>query len=113
MWEELAAQKGKWIGGQLIDYGDSFDRAISGGKPGKTILKDIVLSDDAITFVGEDFDICGSRAIAGIVEKGMSDFPIPANGLAFRGYAGHEFHIIMKGELDGKSRGCKDRESGS
>jgi hypothetical protein len=94
MWDDLVKQKEKWIGGKLVDYGDSMDRRLlkEDAFPVETIVVDIEVTDEQIRIVGEDFSSGGSRKYIGIT--GSSQFGYPENGLVFRGYGGHEFHII-------------------
>lgn len=98
MWDDLVKQKEKWIGGKLMDYGDSMDRRLfkEGTFPSETTIVDIELTDEQISIKGEGFSSGGSRKYIGIV--GSSQFGYPKNGLVFNGYGGHEFHIIKPNE---------------
>jgi hypothetical protein len=91
MWQQLVDQKEQWIGGKLIEYGDSMDRNLLKLKPIETELLDITLDEERIMFIGKDFQCGGSREYMGI--SGSPQFSVPANGLAIEGYGGHEFHI--------------------
>lgn len=92
MWEALIRQKNEWIGGELRDYGDPQDRRFSRDKPPWiTRITDIELDGNVLTIHGEDFDCGGALDVLGVT--GMPEFPCE-NGLPFRGYGGHEFHIV-------------------
>jgi hypothetical protein len=94
MWKELIEHKEKWIGGLLIDYGDSMDKQMTKKEkiPAKTIITDMVLTDDTFKVVGVDFTCMGSREHLGMTDN--PQFELPEGGLAFKGYDGHEWHII-------------------
>lgn len=95
MWQDLVDQKDKWIGGKLIDHGDSMDRrllAIGISQhtkfPAETTIVDFNLTDEWFSVVGEDFECGGSRECVGIGSDKVE------NGLALCGYGGHRFDIV-------------------
>ena len=92
MWQELADSQELWIGGTLIDYGDAADRRLLGVEPAKTKIIGIRFAHGKwFEVVGENFSCGGDRSVLGLT--GNSSFPKPGNGLMFRGYGGHEWHI--------------------
>jgi len=104
MWAELVQQKDKWIGGQLIDYGDEMDRRLNvnrmkdGTYPMKTAITDMVLTDEVFEVIGKDFSCMGNRQYLGIEPN--PEFELPKDGIAFSGYGGHEWHIVKPTEGD-------------
>lgn len=93
MWQELVAQKDKWVGGRLIDYGDSMDRRMFASElPAETKIVDMKLTNEYFEVNGEKFSCGGARSILGITAH--SQFEVPEGGLAFSGYGGHEWHIV-------------------
>lgn len=90
MWADLVKQHAKWVGGTLIDHGDSMDRAIlkEGILPAVTIIKGFKLTTDYFEVIGEDFSCGGSRDTLGITGTHVE------NGLAISGYGGHRFDIV-------------------
>jgi len=90
MWQDIVDQVDKWIGGKLIDHGDSMDRLLlkEGLLPAETIITGFSLTEEFFTVNGETFDCGGSRDIVGICGEHVE------NGLALRGYGGHRFDIV-------------------
>jgi len=95
MWQHLIDQKEKWIGGKLLDYGDSMDRCMFPDEiPMTTEIVDFILDDEYFFVVGKDFRSGGLRSVVGIMTHGS--FPIPQGGIAIFGYGSHEFHIVPR-----------------
>jgi hypothetical protein len=94
MWQDLIDQKDKWIGGKLVEHGDSMDRALmkEGTFPMETEIVDFKLTDEWFGVVGKDFECGGHRSVVGLTGIKVE------NGLAISGYGGHRFDIIKKGE---------------
>ena len=95
MWSQLIEQKVKWIGGKLLDEGDSIDKMM-GYKPKITLITNISLKpngEDSAFFsiVGEDFT-CGFDCKYG----GISGDQV-SGWLTFSGYGHHVFKIKEKG----------------
>ena len=100
MWSQFIEKKEDWIGGTLLDEGDSMDQRMGLVKEGGTCTKitDITLGpngkDSAFFSVeGEDFT-CGFDVSVG----GISENQKGGNWLTFSGYGGHAWHIKKKGE---------------
>ena len=90
MWQDLIDQKDKWIGGQLIDHGDSMDRSLLKPEllPAITTITGMELTDDSFRILGEEFNCGGSRQYIGLTSEPVE------NGLAFSGYGGHRWDIV-------------------
>ena len=102
MWQDLVDQQEKWIGGQLIDFGDSMDRAVGFYKNGPitTTITGFELTDNLFMVNGKDFSCGGSRSVVAVIPGA------PDNGLALGGYGGHKFHIVQP-------TGCRGGEDGT
>jgi len=90
MWQELIDQKAKWIGGKLIDYGDSIDRIIlrEDEFPLETKILGFELNENWFGVIGKDFKCGGSRKHVCITDDHVE------NGLAIVGYEVHRFNIV-------------------
>lgn len=90
MWQDLIDQKDKWIGGKIIDYGDSMDKLLMGDKykPMETEIVDFDLTDETIEFIGVDFPVKYNREYIGLSSIRVE------GGLAFSGYGGHRIDIV-------------------
>ena len=96
MWSQFVEKQEEWIGGTLMDGGDSFDRGL-GLPPVTTIITEIELKpngDDSAWFgvKGENFD-CGFDVQFGGISGNQED-----GWLTFSGYMGHSWKIKNKGE---------------
>ena len=94
LWGQFVEKKDEWIGGELIDGGDSFD-ILLGFSPMKTIITDIKLrpngKDSAFfTVIGKDFE-CGFDVSVGGISSEQED-----GYLVFYGYMGHKWKIKKK-----------------
>lgn len=92
MWSQFIERKNEWIGGELVDEGDDFDKAM-GYKPHTTKIIDITLepngTDNAFfSIVGETFT-CGFDCTVG----GISGRQVGDGWLVFSGYDEHIFKI--------------------
>lgn len=97
MWQQLVDRQTEWVGGTLVDFGDSQDRAIFPDElPARTRIVEFELTPTQFNVRGENFSCGGGREYLGIV--GTPRFPIDGNGLAIEGYGGHEFHILKPKE---------------
>lgn len=89
MWKELVDQEKEWIGGVLIDYGDSIDRNL-GATPQQTTIIGFKLTDDWFEVKEEKFCCGGNRRFLGLSPNQNG------NGITISGYGDHEFKIIKK-----------------
>lgn len=90
LWQQFVDKKNEWIGGKLVDNGDSMD-ILLGAKPMQTEIVDIVLSangKDSAMFevVGKEFTCSADVGYLGI---GTST----DKGLQLYGYGDHSFKI--------------------
>ncbi len=90
MWAELIKQHTKWVGGTLIDHGDSMDMALlkEGMLPAVTTIQGFKLTADYFEVIGEEFNCGGARSCLGLAGVGVE------NGLALSGYGGQRFDIV-------------------
>ncbi len=91
MWGQFIEKKSEFAGGILEDFGDSFDRSVSGAESAQTTITDIQLrpnGKDSAFFeiIGKDFG-CGFDVAHGGIGAGETGW------LTFYGYGGHEFRI--------------------
>ena len=98
MWNQFIEKKEEWIGGTLLDEGDSMDQGLglAGEEGSRTKITDITLTPNGETsaffsIVGEDFN-CGFDVGVG----GISCQPKGEPWLTLSGYGGHTFHICKK-----------------
>lgn len=90
MWNELIAQKEKWIGGRLVDSDSDMPDLM------ETVLLDIRWEDHGggpesfIEFVGQDFTCGGDRESVGLSPHS------PPGSLRFSGPYGLEFTVYPK-----------------
>lgn len=90
MWKEIVEREKEWIGGKLIDYGDSMDRTI--GEPThETTITGFKLTDDWFEVSGERFSCGGNRK-----HLGISSLDQNGKGIVLSGYGGHKFKIIKR-----------------
>ena len=97
LWSQFIEQKDKWIGGTLVDFGDSMDVRLGMiDKLGmKTKIVDITLLPNGIdsayfSIEGEGFG-CGFDVHYGGISGEQQE-----GWLTFRGYGGHKFMIKEK-----------------
>jgi len=94
LWGQFVEKKEEWIGGELMDGGDSFDIQL-GFSPVKTIITDIELRPNGkesafFAVVGKDFE-CGFDVSVGGIGGEQKD-----GWLTFSGYMGHKWKIKKK-----------------
>jgi len=94
MWQQFVQRKREWIGGTLIEQGDSL---ISAEHASKTEIEDITLEPNGIdsaafSVIGKNFTCAGDVSNLGIV--GWR--PFGPDFLTFQGYAGHTWGIKRK-----------------
>ena len=97
MWSEIVASRA-FVGGWLVDYGDSQDRRMVPGYPFVTRIRALELSKNREWFEvnGEDFTCGGSTKYLDVT--GSPEFGCPKGGLPLRNpFMGHEFHILPPG----------------
>ena len=95
LWSQFVERKDEWIGGKLVDSGDSHDRMFSGNEsPASTKITDIQLIPNGkesayFQVVGEDFG-CGFDVGLGGVVGGEDGW------ITFSGYGGHRWQICQR-----------------
>ena len=93
LWGQFVERKEEWIGGLLLDEGDSMDRALCGENSVATEITDITLEpngDDSAFFSVEGKDYgCGFDVSVG----GISGVQVKTGWLTLCGYGGHTWHI--------------------
>ncbi len=94
LWSQFIEKKDQWIGGTLVDFGDSHDRYFGSGDMVDTIV-DITLTpngDDSAYFavIGEKFS-CGFDVKYGGISGGGG-----VGWINFSGYGGHQWKIKSK-----------------
>jgi len=93
----LVEEKEKYIGGKMLDFGDSMDRImisrgiIDGPVPLEATITDISIKDNFFSVDGEPFR-CGCDMNHLHVTR-QPEFGLKPGGIAFSGYQGHEWHI--------------------
>ena len=92
LWSQFVRAKDEWIGGELVDYGDSFDRA-TGYHPSSTGIVDVALEPNGeksaiFRIIGERFECAFDVEVGGISGEQEKE-----PWLVFAGYGGQKFKI--------------------
>ncbi len=91
MWQQFVQRADEWIGGTLEDFGDSMDRALSGGSSHVTKITDIKLTPNGkesacFTVEGAVFTCSGDVRYLGVTggDEGW---------ITLSGYGGHTWRF--------------------
>ena len=110
----LVANKDKYRGGEMKDYGDSMDRRmvssgmINASVPMEATITNISIRKNYFSVDGEPFGCGGDMNYLHVTHN--PGFELESGGMAFVGYGGHEWHIYPHLKKERKAKLAKDDE---
>ena len=91
MWAEFVERKADWIGGTLVDTGNTFGHT---GLPIRTPIVDMSFKKGFFAIHGERFSCGGDRTVLGIApRRAVGQVDAPDDSIFFIGYGGHRWWI--------------------